>query len=189
MFSTIAVAGQSDVVADSSTDTLTLVAGTGITITTNASTDTLTFSAASGSSTFNSLTDVTSAGITVDRIAYPAITMLQTTNSGSSAYLFNNQYSGNNPTLYALSGTTIAFNLNVVGHPFLIQTSGGTNYDIGLIHVSTTGTVSTGSSAQGQVSGTLYWQIPIGTTGNYRYICSIHGAMVGTITIKDFTTI
>jgi len=48
-FSTIAVSGQSDVVADSNTDTLTLVAGTNVTITTNASTDTITISAAGGS--------------------------------------------------------------------------------------------------------------------------------------------
>jgi hypothetical protein len=41
-FSTIAVSGQSDVVADSTADTLSLVAGTNINITTNASTDTIT---------------------------------------------------------------------------------------------------------------------------------------------------
>jgi len=41
-FETIAIAGQSSVVADSSSDTLTLAAGTGITLTTNASTDTIT---------------------------------------------------------------------------------------------------------------------------------------------------
>lgn len=41
-FSTVAVSGQSDVVADSATDTLTLAAGTGIAITTNATTDTVT---------------------------------------------------------------------------------------------------------------------------------------------------
>ncbi len=41
-FETIAVSGQSDVVADSSSDTLTLAAGTGIAITTNASSDTIT---------------------------------------------------------------------------------------------------------------------------------------------------
>jgi hypothetical protein len=44
-FSTISVSGQSDVVADSSTDTLTLVAGTNVSITTNAGTDTITISA------------------------------------------------------------------------------------------------------------------------------------------------
>lgn len=41
-FETIVVSGQSDVVADSTTDTLTLAAGTGISITTNAGTDTIT---------------------------------------------------------------------------------------------------------------------------------------------------
>lgn len=41
-FKTISVSGQSDVVADDPTDTLTFVAGTGITITTNAATDEIT---------------------------------------------------------------------------------------------------------------------------------------------------
>jgi hypothetical protein len=44
-FSTIAVSGQTDVVAETTTDTLTLVAGSGITITTNPTTDTITFTA------------------------------------------------------------------------------------------------------------------------------------------------
>ena len=43
VFSTIAVAGQSDVGADASTVTLTIAAGTGMTITTTAGTDTITF--------------------------------------------------------------------------------------------------------------------------------------------------
>jgi hypothetical protein len=47
-FSTIAVAGQSDVVADLKTDTLNLVAGSNVTITTNASTDTITISSTGG---------------------------------------------------------------------------------------------------------------------------------------------
>jgi hypothetical protein len=47
-FKTIAVSGQSDVVADSSTDTLTLVAGSNVTITTNAGTDTITIAATGG---------------------------------------------------------------------------------------------------------------------------------------------
>ena len=47
-FSTLAVAGQSDVVADAETDTLTLTAGTGMTITTDASTDTITFASSGG---------------------------------------------------------------------------------------------------------------------------------------------
>lgn len=48
IFQTIAVAGQSNVVADSTSDTLTLVAGTNVTITTDASTDTITINASGG---------------------------------------------------------------------------------------------------------------------------------------------
>lgn len=48
-FKTISVSGQSDVVADSASDTLTLAAGSNITITTNASTDTVTISSTGGS--------------------------------------------------------------------------------------------------------------------------------------------
>ena len=60
-FKTITVSGQSDVVADSATDTLTLVAGSNMTITTNATNDTITFasSGSGGSSTLSGLTDVT----------------------------------------------------------------------------------------------------------------------------------
>ena len=47
-FSTIAVAGQSSVVADSTADTLNLAAGTGIAITTNAATDEVTIAASGG---------------------------------------------------------------------------------------------------------------------------------------------
>ncbi len=47
-FKTIAVSGQSDVIAESSTDTLTLVAGSNMTITTDASTDTITLASSGG---------------------------------------------------------------------------------------------------------------------------------------------
>lgn len=50
-FRTIAVAGQDSIVADTSTDTLTLVAGTGIAITTNETTDTVTISSGGSQST------------------------------------------------------------------------------------------------------------------------------------------
>lgn len=272
-FKTISVDGQVDVVAESSTDTLTLSAGDGITITTNVSTDTIqitnnyslpvattstlggvkvdgntisinngvisstvntanfvteqfnfniaaddstlvpvnsgnvvkfvgvgsvttattvdgyvTITGAIASSTFPTLTDVASAGLTIDKVYMPAITMLNVTRTGSTAYNFD-QYSGNNPTIYAISGTTIAFNLGVTGHPFLIQDGSGTNYSTGLTHVTTAGVVTTGVSALGKTTGTLYWKIPQSISGTYRYQCSIHVAMVGGISIRDFAVV
>ena len=62
VFQTIAVSGQSNVVADSTTDTLTLVAGTNVTLTTDASADTITINSSGGgggSTDLNSL----SAGV------------------------------------------------------------------------------------------------------------------------------
>jgi plastocyanin len=114
--------------------------------------------------------------------------MLETATNGQ-IYIFNNHYSGNNPTVYALSGTTIAFNLNTIGHPFLIQTAAGANYNTGLVHVTPAGVVTTGTSAQGKERGTLYWMIPYGLSGTYRYQCSIHPLMQGNIVIKDISAI
>lgn len=62
VFSTIAVSGQNNVVADSSSDTLTLVAGSNITITTNESTDTITIAASGGgAAAWGSITGTLSA--------------------------------------------------------------------------------------------------------------------------------
>ena len=54
---------------------------------------------------------------------------------------------------------------------------------------STAGVVSTGSNAQGQTGGTLYWKIPANISGNYAYQCTSHSAMRGTITIKQISAI
>ena len=55
-FNTISVSGQSDVVADSSTDTLTLVAGTNVSITTNATNDSITINSAGTYTSVDSIT-------------------------------------------------------------------------------------------------------------------------------------
>ena len=74
VFKTISVSGQSDVVADGSTDTLTLAAGSGMTLTTDASNDTITF-ASTGS---------TEQSAVFKEYLYVA-TSSQTTFSGSDA--------------------------------------------------------------------------------------------------------
>jgi hypothetical protein len=192
IFSTVAVTGQPSVVADSTADTFTLEAGPGINILTNAGNDLITISSTitAGATSFTGLSDIAAAGLTVDRIYLQAITMLNVTAFGTSAYRFDQYGTTNDPTIFAINATTIAFNLSGAGgHPFLIQDNTGTNYNIGLVHVSTSGTVNTGAAAQGKDSGTLYWKIPDSISGNYRYQCQTHGPMVGTITIKNFATI
>tara|TARA_B100001287_G_scaffold236438_1_gene209026 strand:- start:4922 stop:6052 length:1131 start_codon:yes stop_codon:yes gene_type:complete len=196
LFGNIAVDGQSTVSADNTNDTLTFIAGSNITLTTNATNDSITInstaSGGGGSSTFSGTTDATAAGLNVAEIYMPAIVMLTVTNNSASSYRFTSHYGAtDNPTIYAISGTTIAFNLQGVSssHPFQIQDTGGSSYDTGLVHVTTTGTVTTGSSANARTGGVLYWQIPQGISGNYQYQCTSHGPMNGTINIKQISTI
>ena len=74
LFSTIAISGQSNVVADSATDTLTLVAGTNVTITTDAGTDTITINASGGGGGGNSVTTVVSFGASFTDSASTVVT-------------------------------------------------------------------------------------------------------------------
>lgn len=138
---------------------------------------------------FSDLPDATAASLTIDEIYLPAITMLVVSNIGATSYRFDQYGSSDNPTIYAINGTTIAFKLNASGHPFQIQTPGGINYNTGLIHVSTSGVVSTGVAAQGKDSGTLYWKIPTDISGGYRYQSSLDVSMVGSLTVKTFSTL
>lgn len=190
-FNTISVSGQSNVVADSATDTLTLVAGSGISITTNAGSDSVTIINSAIINNFSDTADAITADLTVDKFYLPAITSLDVTANGASAYRFDQYGTTDNPQVYAINGTTIAFNLNTLNanHPFKIQTAAAIDYNDGLIHVANDGTVSTGSSAQGKISGVLYWKIRSDISGNYRYQCSLHAPMVGIVSIKNFGSI
>jgi hypothetical protein len=64
IFKNIAVAGQSTIVADSNNDTLTLVAGTGITLTTDDTTDTVTITAPQAGRSFTNTGPSPSASTT-----------------------------------------------------------------------------------------------------------------------------
>ena len=135
--------------------------------------------------TFGNISTFNTAGLTTDELYLQSTTRLNVTASGMSGYVFDQYGATVNPTIYVISGQTLAFNLNVSGHPFLIQTGASANYSVGLEHIDTAGTVSTTSSAQGKISGTLYWKIPYGITGNYKYQCSAHGGMNGNIIVTD----
>ena len=163
---------------------------TGQVLTTNGS-GTFSFTTvSSGSSTFSSLSDVTTASIDIGKIYEPAIAMLRVDNVGINAYTFPSHYSGNNPTIYVISGTTIAFDLDLVGgHPFELQDNTLSALTSNLVHVTSTGTVSTNSSAQGKSSGTLYWRVPENISGTYVYQCQSHSGMFGSIVIKDLSNL
>ena len=70
-FKTISVSGQSDVVADSTTDTLTLVAGSNMTITTNASGDSITFASSGGGGGSSSVRTVNRYVATQSQTLFP----------------------------------------------------------------------------------------------------------------------
>ena len=136
------------------------------------------------------------SNLTIDKIALPAATMYSVLFRGELAYTFLSHIPGDNPTLYALSGTTIAFNLQVPGHPFLLQTTGGvplnpaTNTALGSFYwVGADGSFAEGADVQGKILGTLYWIIGAGAAGTYRYQCSLHPAMRGNIVIKSITSL
>ena len=107
LFSTIAVAGQSNVVADSTTDTLTFVAGNNITLTTDASADSVTINSTAsggsgGSSTQFAKNTFTGDDSTVD------FTLTQSMTSEDGLIVFiDGVYQADN--VYSVSGTTLTF--------------------------------------------------------------------------------
>lgn len=176
--------------ANTTTDTLTIAGGTNITTSVSGDTLTIDYSGSTPSTTFNSLTDASTASLTIDKIYEPAIAILRVDNVGTSAYTFSSHYTGSNPTIYALAGTTLAFDLGQIsGHPFEIQDGTLSAITTGLVHVATDGTVSTDASAQGKDSGTLYWRINESISGTYAYQCQNHASMVGQIVIKRLSVI
>tara|TARA_B100000900_G_scaffold69748_1_gene54997 strand:- start:532 stop:2010 length:1479 start_codon:yes stop_codon:yes gene_type:complete len=190
--------------ADSKTDTLTIAGGTGITTSVTGDTVTINGEAATVASLSDTdLTGVTTGSVlvyngsnwvrspqTFDQTAYPAMTMLEVTADSNNGYKFSQYGNTEDPTIYALAGATIAFKINSgANHPFQIETSGGVAYNNGLVHVALDGAQSTGSSAQGKTSGTLYWQVPANISGNYQYQCTVHSSMQGTIVVKALSAI
>ena len=158
---------------------------TGQVLTTNGSGSFTFTTVSSGTSNFSSLSEPSAASLTVDKIYEPAVIMFRVNNVSATAYTFDSHYSGNNPNIYVISGTTVAFDLdNISGHPFEIQDNTLSALTSNLVHVSNTGTVSLNSAAQGKSSGTLYWRIPENISGTYVYQCQSHAAMFGNITIK-----
>lgn len=141
----------------------------------------------SGSQTFNTLTDAVTLNLTIDEIAFPAITKLEMIPNGTLSWLIDG-YDGENPTIYAISGTTVAF--KILGNSFqLTQSDGTTLFNSGIKHVSPEGTLSSSINAQNKTNGTLYWNIPADLTGTYKYKSSTNPSMIGEIIIKTISSL
>ena len=107
-FGTIAVSGQSNVAADSTNDTLTLEAGSGITLTTDASNDKVTIAGGSGSVFTTDLFTASGSGS-----ALLAYTLSKAPSSEDELICFiEGVYQNKNS--YALSGTTLTFDSGIV---------------------------------------------------------------------------
>jgi len=106
LFSTISVSGQSDVVADATTDTLTLVAGSNITLTTDASSDSITIassaSGSGGSSSAFAKNTFAGDGSTTDFTLSTSMT-----NEDGLIVFIDGVYQADN--VYTVSGTTLTF--------------------------------------------------------------------------------
>ena len=107
----------------------------------------------------------------------PASYSIDVTATSSSDYTLsgsdrNGNVSGNDPDLTFNVGDTISFVVNASGHPFYLKTAAGTG----------TGDTINGVTNNGSDSATISWTPD--STGTFYYQCSLHGGMVGTITIQ-----
>lgn len=173
--------------ADNTADNLTISGGNDISTSISGDTLTIDFVGASGGVTdFSQLTDVQNANLTtIDQVYESAICTLRGIANGFVSYSWLDHYTGENPTIYAISGTTIAFDLSeLAGHPTEIRTSDNVTLTEGLTWVSDSGQVERGIDAQGQQNGTLYWRINESISGNFKYFCTAHPGMEGPIVVK-----
>lgn len=130
-FSTFAVSGQSNVVADTSADTLTLIAGTGIGITTNATNDSITITNTSSVNSFSTIAVSGQSNVIADSSA-DTLTLVAgtgisiTTNASGDSITITNTVSGGGgggaiSTRGAVNGTSASLangatgNINITG--------------------------------------------------------------------------
>ena len=130
LFKTFAVAGQANVVADNTTDTLTFVAGSNVTLTTNAGADSITINASGGGTTQNLFDKIAVSGqsnveadSTTDTLTFVAGSNITiTTDAGTDAITINSTASGG-------TVTNIATGTGLTGGP--ITTTGTIAVDVG----------------------------------------------------------
>jgi hypothetical protein len=102
------------------------------------------------------------------------VTTFNVTNVGATSYRINGQ---TNPTLTVTRGVTYTFVVNVLGHPFWLQTQSG-RYSANNIYSS--GVVGGGSQV-----GTITWQVPNDAPSTLFYVCQWHSSQNGQINVVN----
>lgn len=173
-FKTIVVSGQSDVVADSLTDTLTLVAGSNITITTNAGTDTITIAASGGGGLSDTdYGDITvSGGGTAMTIDNDVVDNVRLANMASQTIKGRASALTGDPEDLTASQVKTILSLNNVENTALSTWAGSTN-------ITTLGTIGSGTW-NGGVIGSTYGGTGVNNAGRTLTIGSNSGGITFT---------
>lgn len=165
VFSTIVISGQNNVVADTTTDTLTLVAGTNITLTTDDTSDSVTITATGGGGdSFKTISvsgqsDVVadSSSDTLTLVAGPNISITTDASSdsititGATSYITKNVVYADSPytlvpssyNLYFIdtTGGPISLVLPVTGSPVTVKWDAGASANSVTVTVQSSGTI------------------------------------------------
>lgn len=179
IFKNIAVAGQTTVVADSNNDTLTLIAGTNVTLTTDATNDTITINStgggggASGTVTYIDVVGGTGISTTGGPVTTTGTITVTNTDKGSDQFIWKN---------IAVPGATT---IVVDNNDDTLTIAPGTGISIATNNTTDTLTITNSSPDQTVV---LTEGANIDITGTYpNFTISSTDQFVGTVTSVDLT--
>jgi len=176
IFKNFAVAGQSTVIADNNDDTVTLVAGSNIEITTNSSTDTITITSTTapgnnGQITVSGSTGLSGSGTFGVNDAGATTIALTNSDRGSSQNIFKTVTVTGQPTITAASNTdALAFAAasldSIVG---IVVTTDATSKTVSIAHANTSSTGSVDNSA-----GIVIQDVTLDTYGHITGLASVN---------------
>jgi hypothetical protein len=187
IFKTIAIAGQSNIEADSNTDTLTVTAGSGISLATNASTDTLTITntisaANNGEITITAGSGMTGGGSFTTNQSSPATITVTNNDRGSSQNIFKNIVVAGQSTIVADSNDdslTVAA-VQVDTTTGIILTTNATTDTLSISHADTSTQATVGVVSRRYITGVTldtYGHVTALSTGSESVVSANNGTL------------